>query len=134
MTESLDGSYQVWLSEAEGDYVIVVHGTLERASVESCLTEAAAAFGRHPRLSRAESITRIDDPEFGTGYLGWKGRWAIWGNDRARIEDLLAAIDRKGKPSRIAVVLGRIDGASPFWFGVLQDYGAVFLGARSGPK
>jgi hypothetical protein len=134
---TLDDTFQVW--RARGDQsAFVIHGRLDRAALEACMADALAVLGRslpgmrlEPRLRRDGAVTEVSTIDGHSAYVAWGPTFAIWHEDRARAEALLAAVGSKRKPIPLDRVIARVEASGLSWSATVEDLTRHFLGIPS---
>jgi hypothetical protein len=132
LTAAIEGSFQVWTASPRPSEALLVRGTIDRAAAERCMTESFRLLEAPTKLTRRETLTRMESQRAGEAWLGWSRGWIVWSPDRARVEQLLAALGAKNsEPTPLAKALRRVNLGAELWMASTVDFTQRMLGVPS---
>jgi hypothetical protein len=105
------------------------HGKLRRDALERCAVDLMSALGKSVEVHRLGAVTELSSGGQ-KSYVGWTDQWAIWDDDRSRVEALLAA-SKTGLDPGLSKMLRRVDPCSALCGASMVDFTSKLLGVRS---
>jgi hypothetical protein len=129
----IDSAFQVWRQHGD-KAALVLHGKLVREEVEACLVDALVKIGVGPELRRVGGLTQLaahirQEPT--VLWLGWNPQWIVADGDRARVEQLLAAMEGHRQHPTLDALLAAGDPSQSFWGVGDEDMTTNLLGVPS---
>jgi len=132
LATAAESSYQVWRAPPDRAAALVVRGRVDRAAVEACLSQSFRVLKARVRLTRQGPLTELVKDATNASWLGWSAGWLVWHPQRARVEELLAALEKgPARPAPLAEPLRRVNPATELWIASTVDYTGRLLGVPS---
>lgn len=129
---ALDGHYMV-TALPDGKAANVFHGQLDRAEIESCVPAFFSLLGLRIGVVRDGAITEFAKEGGGRTFIGWSGDgWAVWHDDRARVERILRREGTlRSQLPAFERLIAHIDPQAPCWAISISDMGGALVGVPS---
>lgn len=128
---TIESHYMV-TPQAGGNAANLFHGRLDRAALESCAVAWVEGIGLRVQVRREGALTEFTGVTGSRTFVGWTDDgWAVWHDDRTRVEELLRRRGTLRGNQALERLIGRIDPQQPSWAISISDLSGALLGVPS---
>jgi len=120
-SKRLERSYMLWKGARNAQ--VFRAPTAVRDEVEQCVVDLMAKMTLRAEPRHDGTLTEIKVAGRGSSWIGWaKDGWIFWDDDRARVAELVSAVEKPAPTLQLGWLLDKVPADTPFWAVSAMDY------------